>query len=123
MPVENPESFEEWRENLRKRPDRDVIVFRDMRGGGAKQQAGMAVWQEREDAKQQKIRNEEFEKLKAVKQEREAEHTLWMFWKLADWKERFGMLSFYGLLVSFGYLLSKAELARKAMDFITSVIP
>lgn len=40
----------------------------------------------------------------ASKQKREDEHTLWRYWCLADWGERFGMVSFLAgvFLVGFG---------------------
>jgi hypothetical protein len=123
MSVENPNTFEEWCENLRKRPDRDVQTFRDIRNGGVKQQAGAAVWQEREDAKQRKIRDEEFQRMKEFKQEREAEYTLWTYWRLADWSERFGMFSFFVSVFVVGYLCSKIELVSRAIDLIRSIKP
>lgn len=123
MSAQNPQTYEEWCENLRGRPDKDVIVFKDLRNGGVRQQAGIAVWREREDAKQKKIRDEEFHRLTKLKQERESEHTLWRYWCLADWSERFGMVCFLFGVFIVGYLSAKVDVISRVIDLIRSVTP
>lgn len=121
-----PDTHDEWVEDLRKRSDKDVIAFRDLRNGGVKQQAGMTVWQEREDAKNKKIRDEEFQRQKDLletQQKKEEEHTLLVYWKLANWQERFGMIAFFWGIFIFGFLCSKMNLASRVIDLIRDVIP
>jgi hypothetical protein len=116
-------SFEDWCEDLRGREDKDVIVFRDLRNGGVSKQAAIKIWQEREDAKNKRMRDEEFERISKLKQEREWEHTLWRYWCLADWQERFGMLSFFGVLILVGFGAAQIPSITNFLNFIKALMP
>lgn len=116
-------SFEDWLAEMRNKSDRDVITFKDLRNGGLNKQAAQQVWSEREEAKQKKIRDEEFERIKKLKQEREREHTLWRYWCLADWSERFGMIGVFSGVFLVGYLCAKIDFISRLIDLIRSIKP
>ena len=75
MSKENPQTYEEWLEDMRTRSDADISVYRTRLNQGALHaKAAEQVYHDREAAKAKKIRDEEFERLAKIKQEREAEH-------------------------------------------------
>lgn len=121
--MDSTQSYEEWCQYLRGQPDKDVIAFRDLRCGGARQQAGITVWQEREDTKQRKIRNEEFQMLAEIKQKRESEHTLLVYWRLANSSERLGMVGVFAVVFVVGYLCAKMEFVSRFIDLMRSIKP
>ena len=61
--------------------------------------------------------------LAEMRQKREAEHTLWRFWCLADWSERIGILGVFFSLILFGFLLAQSPFAKRVIDFIISIKP
>jgi hypothetical protein len=58
-----------------------------------------------------------------IKQTREAEHTLWRYWSLADWSERFGMLMVFGMLLLIGFGASQIPFLTTLLTLIKSLIP
>jgi hypothetical protein len=59
----------------------------------------------------------------ASKQKREDEHTLLAYWKLANWGERFGMMSFLSGIFIVGYLCSKSHLVSRVIDLFRDIKP
>lgn len=66
------------------------------------------------------------ENLKEVitsKQEREQEHTLWRYWCLADWGERFGIFFFLFGVFMVGYLSASNHLISRIISLIRDIKP
>jgi hypothetical protein len=63
------------------------------------------------------------QQIKEMEQSSIMGHTLWNYWKLADWSGRFGMISFFGFILVVGYLCSKAEAVSRFIDLIRSIKP
>jgi len=79
----NPETLDDWLTVMRGADEATIAVHRArIAGGSLNAKAAEMVYQEREAEKSK------------IKQEREADHNLWTYWCLADWGERFGMISF-----------------------------
>jgi hypothetical protein len=64
----------------------------------------------------------ETEKAKTM-QERESEHSLWVYWRLADWGERFGMVSFLFAVFLIGYLSASNNFISRIIALIRDIKP
>lgn len=118
-----PQTHEEWCENMRKRPDSELLTIKELRNGGLKQVAAELVWQERQDAEEKKIRDEEFQRTSEWRQKREFRHDLVTYWKLADWQERIGMAGVYLFLILLGVGLGQIPEIANLVAFWRSVKP
>jgi hypothetical protein len=83
-----------------------------------KESGSVAYPMQIESLRQQlKVQTEALERLRQV------EHTLLNYLKLADWGERFGMVSvFFGVFL-FGYLCAHERAISSLIDFIRSIKP
>jgi hypothetical protein len=63
------------------------------------------------------------EELAKMEQQREAEHTLWVYLKLATWSERLGVFGVFGLLFLAGFLCAKNAVISRVIDLIISMKP
>ena len=118
----NPQTEEEWTEYFKEKSDSDVCVFKKTNIGAASQKAATTVWLARE----KKIRDDDFQRHKELaesKQEREKEHTLWVYWKLANWRERFGIIGFLSLVFMLGFGAAQIPSLTKFLNLIKSLIP
>jgi|GEM_PF-4076809 hypothetical protein len=115
-------TYDEWVTFFRTQPKHVVSSSKDY-AVAFEQQAALTVWSEMEAAEAQKIRDAEFQRTSKIKQEREAEHNLWTYWCLADWGERFGMISFlFGVLVV-GYLCASNHIISRIIALFRDVKP
>lgn len=75
------------------------------------------------DVEAERVSREREATMSKINQEREAEHTLWRYWCLADREERFGMVSFLFAVFVVGYLCSKSHLISRIIDIARDVKP
>jgi len=61
--------------------------------------------------------------LAEAKLKRDAQHTLWAYWKLANWQERAGTVGVFFGLIGFGFRLAQNSVTKRILDFILSVKP
>ena len=94
---------------------RDEIARREAQRADEIRRAEAAAAEQREASRQKALTE--------LKLKREAEHTLWSYWKLADWRERLGTVSFLLGVFLFGYLCSKMNVASRIVDLIRDVTP
>ena len=83
---------------------------------------------EKEMARQDELKKEQREAARHkeqadMMQEREAEHTLWAYWRLADWSERLGMIGALIGVFFVGYLCAKTDFVSRLIDLIRSIKP
>lgn len=55
--------------------------------------------------------------------ENKSEHNLWRYWNLADWGERFGMVSFLFGVFFIGYLCSSNSFLSRLINLIKDIKP
>ena len=77
----------------------------------------------REHEKSERRAVERQKKLSNMKQERESEHTLWVYLRLADWPERCGIIGAFVFVFVLGYLCSKTSFVSRIIDLIREVKP
>ena len=76
-----------------------------------------------EDIETERVRRDRETALATIKQERESDHTLWRYWCLADWGERFGIVSFLFAVFLVGYLSASNHLISRVITLIRDVMP
>jgi uncharacterized protein YozE (UPF0346 family) len=115
-----PETTEEWLAYLKNAPDTDIALRRTrLQHGFSDARAAEQIFQEREFKKKE----DEFQRMAKIKQERESEHTLQVYWRLADWSERFGMIGVFCIIFLVGYLCAKESFISRFIDLIRSIKP
>jgi uncharacterized protein (UPF0335 family) len=106
----SPTTFEEWVEHYKTKPDAEVEYDKDF-STGFQLKAAMAVFSERKKERED------------ARQKREEEHNLQTYWRLANWGERFGMMSLAVLVFTAGVLCARIHFISSAIDLIRSVKP
>jgi hypothetical protein len=115
-----PETHEEWLAQLKNASDADIAIHRTrLHHGFASAKAAEQIFQEREARKKE----EELQRMIKAKQERESEHTLWRYWCLADWSEKFGMLWFLFCIFLIGFGVAQIPSITKLLNTIKNLIP
>lgn len=115
-----PTTHKEWLDHLKDATDTDIEIHRtQLKHGCPNAKAAEEIFQERQARKKE----EEFQRMAKIKQERESEHTLQVYWRLADCSERFGMIGVFCIVFLVGYLCAKVSFISSFIDLIRSIRP
>jgi hypothetical protein len=108
-------TYDEWFKDLSQRSDHDLYAFASNKAGGIQVNLAKVILEERRAKRNA-------ENLKLVMGDKQ-KYTLFEWFKLANFSDKFGIISFFIITFVTGYLFARNDIFSRAIDLIRDAIP